>query len=129
MSKKTGNAAPGAAQDALTLLTEMLARNPRGCCDSDFVAAGFEPYAADQLADLEGALRGLESVLIIRRALIVQAEAPEAHAGAIGIPVGAHVEDLDRGTISLAHAARNILADFAEAQQRARRRATEGAHA
>lgn len=129
MSKKMPDSASSAAAAAHALLSEMLTRNPRGCSDSDFKAAGFSIDAADRLAELESALRGIESALIIGRALSVQAEAVEAHAGAIGIPVGQLAEDLEHGAISLARAARNILADFAESHQRARRVVTDGAHA
>ncbi len=129
MSKKTNERNPSAADDAHALLSEMLTRNPRGCRDTDFEAAGFSTDSADRLAELENALRGIESALIIRRALDVQAEAVEAHAGAIGIPVGPLTEDLEHGAISLVRAARTILADFAESHERARSVATDGEQA
>ncbi len=129
MSKKTNERNPSAADDAHALLSEMLTRNPRGCRDTDFEAAGFSTDSADMLAELENALRGIESALIIRRALDVQAEAAEVHGDAIAIDVGTLTEDLEHGAISMARAARNILRDFAELQQRVLPPVTDGAHA
>ena len=112
--KKNAPTTSSEPNEDVALLRDMLQAYPDGLRETDFACYGFLPGFADQLTKLESTLRGLNAVILVKRALETQADVALNCADREAISGSDTVEDLGIASVALIRTARNALADYAE---------------